>query len=158
MVNHTISAWWCHLNTTLIHTHVRMVIQFLCTIVLTAPSYFTSYHSTYLHHFAMKMWECRSVLRWSPMRKVKFWKKQHYWSRRSWPAPKVPINSCVLFEVCFLASVYVPECDFFNSLGVVFHILGLPDGATTLKKWLYHLSSPTPHLDILNTNLTGPFG
>ncbi len=105
--NHTIQAGHSHLNTLLIDRCVRMVIQFLCTIVLTyfctivlsyftkpeykklltSLPYFTSYHSTCLYHFAMKMWKCRWSIQYSARcaRKWKeiFWKKQHDWSRRS---------------------------------------------------------------------------
>ncbi len=58
--NHTIHACCCHLNTLLICPRIRIEIQFFCTFVLTSPPYFTSYHSAYLHTFAVKMWEFHS--------------------------------------------------------------------------------------------------
>ncbi len=71
--NHTIHACHHHLNTSLIHLCIRIGIQFLCTIVLTPPPYFTSYHSAILHHFAVNMWKCCSgselkFPRWRTMR------------------------------------------------------------------------------------------
>ncbi len=100
------------------------------------------------------MWECPSVLR----------KKAHDWLRRSWPAPNVSNQQlCTVWNLVFAFSIlwHASECHFFNSLGIVSHILELSKGSTMFKKGSFllkitlqvHLSKySTPYQCIFKNN------
>ncbi len=147
-----------------------MVIQFLWQIVLTALPYFTSYASAYLQHFDVKMCECRSVLRWSiqydtqcvtqvqgNILKEATWLVEVKLASSKWTNQE-PYTVWSL-AICLLVVHFrhVPECHIFNSLGIVFLILGLSEGSTTLKKWLYYLCTPTTAFWFVEDHPTGAF-
>ncbi len=64
---HAAVTWY----TSLICPRIRMVIQLISSSVLTSPPYFTNYDSTYLQHFAIKMYEYRS----GPELKLAIWRQ-----------------------------------------------------------------------------------
>ncbi len=99
----------CHLlNTSLICPCVGMVIHLIFSILIISKHI---YIATIVHkyHLGSELKPCNMVPDLHAWKKV-FWKKEHNYLKRSWPASNWPLTSRILFGFCLQCT-----CGMFSS-------------------------------------------